>query len=78
MSRLAFARRPNEADDILVAVFLVVRVEEEDGGDNGSDIDEAGVSWLAVFDLEVLLSCFEVRGKFCRRHGVRSGLSAWL
>ena len=66
VSRLVFSRRPNEADNLLVAVFLIVRSEEEDGGDNGSDIDEVGVGWLAVFDLEVFLICFEESGKLFR------------
>ena len=41
------------------------------------DLDEVGVGWLAVFDLEFFLSCFEERGKYFRRHGVQSGLLAW-
>ena len=77
VSRLVFSRQPDKADEIVVPVFLIVRSKEEDGGDNGSDIDQAGVSWLAIFYLEVFLSCFEEYGKFCRRHGVRSDLSVW-
>ena len=77
VSRLILARRPHEVDEIVVAVFLIVRSEEEDGVDNVSDLDEVGVGWLAVFDLGDFLSCFEERGKFFRQHGVRSGLSAW-
>ena len=76
-SQLILARRPHEDDGIVIAVFLIVRSKEEDGGDNGLDLDEVGVGWLAVFDLEVLSSCLEERGKFFGRHGVRSGLSAW-
>ena len=78
VSRLILARQPHEGDKIVVAVFLIIRSKEEDGGDNGLYIDEVGVGWLAVFDLEVFSSCFEKRGKFFGRHGVRSGLSAWL
>ena len=59
------------------AVLLIARSEEEDGGDIGSDLDEVGVGWLAVFDPEVFSSCFEESGKFFRRHGVQSGLLAW-
>ena len=70
MSRFILARKPHEADAIVVAVFLIVRSKEEDGGENGSDIDEVGVGWLAVFNLEVFSSCFEERGKFFGRHGV--------
>ena len=77
VSRLILARQPHEDDEIVVAVFLIVRSEEEDVGDNGSDLDKVGVGWLAVFDLEVFSSCSKERGKFFRRHGVRSGLSTW-
>ena len=56
MSRLVFSRRPDEAREIVVPVFLIVRREEEDRGDDGSDLDQVGVSWLDVFDLEVF-SC---------------------
>ena len=59
-------RRPHEADKIVVAVFLVVRSEDEDGGDNGSDLDEVGVGWLAVFDLDVFSGCFVERGNLFR------------
>ena len=58
----------------MVSVFLIVRIKEEDGDDNGSDLDQVGVGWLAVFDLEVFLSCFKERGKFFRQHGVQNGL----
>ena len=78
VSRLLFARRPNEADKIVVSVLLIIWSKEEDGGDNGSDLDKVGVGWLAIFDLEGFLICFEEHGKLSRRHGVRSGLSAWL
>ena len=44
-SRILFARRPNESNKILVPVFLVLRSEEEDAGDNGSDLVEVGVGW---------------------------------
>ena len=70
------ARRPVEANEIAVPVFLIVRSEEENVGDDGSDIDQVGVGWLAVFDLKVFLCRFEERGKFFRRHGVGDGLSA--
>ena len=43
VSRLLFSFRPNKADEIVVPVFLIVRSEEEDGGDNGSDLDLVGV-----------------------------------
>ena len=33
VSRLVFSRRPNEANEILVPVFLILRSEEEDGGE---------------------------------------------
>ena len=46
----------------MIAVLLIVRSKEEDGGENGSDIDEVGVRWLAVFDLKLFSSCFEERG----------------
>ena len=39
----------DEADKIAVSVLLIVRSEEEDGGDDGSDLDQVGVGWLAVF-----------------------------
>ena len=76
VSRLILDRQPHEVDKIVVVVFLIIQSEEEDGGENGSDINEVGVGWLAVFDLEVLSSCFEERGKFSGRHGAQSGLSA--
>ena len=77
MSCLILACRPHKAGEIVVAVFLIERSKEEDGGDNGSDLDEVGVGWLTVFDLKVFSNCFEERGKFFRRHGVRSSLLAW-
>ena len=70
VSCLILACQPYEADDIVVAVFLIVRSAEEDGGDDGSDLDEVGVCWLAVLDQEVFLSCFEKRGNFFRQHGI--------
>ena len=48
VSRLVFARRPDEAREIVVPVFLIIRREEEDRGDDGSDLDQVGVGWLAV------------------------------
>ena len=77
VSRFVLASRPHEADEIVIAVILIIRSEEEDGGENGSDIEEVGVGLLAVFGLELLSSCFEERGEFFGRHGVRSCLSAW-
>ena len=76
MSRLVFARQTDEADEILVSVLLVLGSEEEYGGDGGSGIDQVGVGWLDVFDLEVFSRCFEERGNFFRGHGVGAGLSA--
>ena len=78
VSCLVFARRPDKAEEIVVPVFLIVRSEEEDGGDDGSDLDQVGVGWLDVFDLEVLLCCFKECGRFFRRHGVGAGPSALL
>ena len=43
MSRLVFACRPDEADKNLVSVLLIARIKEEDGCDDGSDIDQVGV-----------------------------------
>ena len=74
MSCLVFAHLPDEADKIVVSVLLIVRREEEDGGDDGSDLDQVGVGWLAVFDLKVFSCRFKNRGKFFRRHGVGAGL----
>ena len=78
VSRLVFARQPYEADEIVVSILFIVGSKEEDGGDDGSDLDQVGVGWLAVFDLKVFSCRFEERGKFFRRHGVRVGLSALL
>ena len=78
MSRLVFARQTDKADEILVSVLLIVGSEEKNGGDDGSDLDQVSVGWLAVFDLEVFLCRFEERGKFFRRHGVGARLSALL
>ena len=39
VSCLVFARRTDEADEILVSVILIVRSEEEDGYDDGSDLE---------------------------------------
>ena len=77
VSQFILARLPHKAEEIVVSVFLIVRSEEEDGGENGSVLDKVGVGWLDVFDLEVFSSCFEERGKFFGRHGVRSCLLAW-
>ena len=60
----------------MVSVLLIVGSKEENGGDDGSDLDQVGVGWLAVFYLEVFLCLFEERGKFFRRHGVGDSLSA--
>ena len=78
MIRLVFARRPDEADEIVVSVLLMVRSKEEDECDNGSDLDQVGVGWLAFFDLKVFPCRFEEGGKFFRRHGVGAGLLALL
>ena len=75
VSHLVFPHQPDKAKDIVVYVLLIVRIEEEDGGDDGSDIDQLGVGWLTVFDLKVFLCCFEERGNFFRQHGVGAGLS---
>ena len=77
VSQFILACRPHKANKIVVAVLLIVWSEEEHGGDNRLDLDEVGVGWLAVFDLEVFSRFFEERRKFFRQHGVRSGLSAW-
>ena len=61
----------------MIAVLLIVRSEEEDRGENGSDLDEVGVGWLSVFDLKLFSRCFEDRGELFGRHGVRSCLLAW-
>ena len=58
----------------MVSVILVVGIEEEDGGDDRSDLDQVGVVWLAVFDLEVFLCHPEEGGKLFRSHGVRASL----
>ena len=60
----------------MVSVLLVAGSKEEDGGDDGSDLDQLGVGWLAVFDLEFFSCRFEERGKFFRRHSVEAGLLA--
>ena len=72
--RLVFASRPDKADKIVVYVLLIVRSKEEDGGDDVFDLDQVGVGWLAVFDLEVFPCRFEEGGKFFRRRGVVAGL----
>ena len=77
VSCLILARLPHEANNIVVAVLLIVWIKDEYGGDNGSNLDKEGIGWLVIFDLKVFSSCFKKRGKFFRRHGVRSGLSAW-
>ena len=76
VSRLVFSRRPDEADEIVVSVLLIVRSKEEDGGDDGSGLDRVGVGWLAVFYFKFFSCRFEERGKFFRRHGVGAGLLA--
>ena len=77
MSRFVLACQPHDSDEIVIAVLLIVRSEEEDQDENGSDLDKVGFGWLAVFDLELFSSCFEERGEFFGRHGFRSCLSAW-
>ena len=52
VSRFLLSRRPHEADGVVIAVLLIVRSEDKDGGENGSDLEEVGVRWLVVFDLE--------------------------
>ena len=76
MSHLVFARQLDKADKIVVSVLLIVRSEEEDGGNEGSEIDQVGLGWLAVFDLKVFLCRFKERGKLFRRHVVEAGPSA--
>ena len=73
---LVFFRQPDEAHKIVVSVLLIVGSEEENEGDDGSDLYQVGVGWLAVIDLEVFLCRFEERGKFFRRHGIGAGLLA--
>ena len=75
MSLFVLARLSHEADEIVIAVLLIVRSEEEYGGEKGSDLDKVGVGWLAVFDLEIFSRCFEECGQFFRQHGVGAGLS---
>ena len=75
MSRLVFYCRPDKADEIVVSVLLIVMSKEEDEGNDGSDLDQVGVGWLAIFDLKVFSCRFEERGKFFRRQGVGAGLS---
>ena len=58
MIYLVFARQPYEADDIVVSVLLIARIKEDDGGDEGSDLDQVGAGWLAVFNLKVFLCRF--------------------
>ena len=77
VSLFILSRQPHKANEIVVDVLLIVRSKEEDGGDNGSDLDDVGVDWLTVFELKLFLSCFEERGEFFGRHGVQSCLSAW-
>ena len=70
VSLFVLARLSHEADKIVIAVLLIVRGEENDGGENGLDLDKVGVRWLDEFDLEFFSSCFEDRGEFFGRHGV--------
>ena len=74
--RFLLAHRPHKVNGIVIAALLMVQREEEDGGENGSDIFEVGVSCLAIFDLKLFLSCFEDHGELFRRHGDRSCLLA--
>ena len=66
VSHLVFAHQPDKAKKIVASVSLIVLNEEEDGDDDGYDIEQIGVGWLAVFDLKVFSCCFEERGKFFR------------
>ena len=75
MSRPVFACLPDNANKIVVPGFLIVRSKEGGGGDDGSDLDQIGISWLAVFVHKVFSCCFEERGKFFRRNSLRAGLS---
>ena len=77
MSCLVFARQPDKANEIVVSVPLIKRSKEADLGDDGFDIDQVGVGWLAVFDFEVLMCRFKELGKFLRIHGVGTGLSVF-
>ena len=58
----------------MISVLLIVRREEEDGGENSSDLDEVGVGWFAVFNLELFSSCFEERGDMEFNLACRHGL----
>ena len=78
VSRIVFDSRPNKANMIVITVLIIVHSEEEDGGDDCSDLDQLGVGWLADFDLKVFSCCFEERGKFFSRHGVGDDLPALL
>ena len=77
VSRFVPDSRPHEADEIVIAMLLIVRSEEEGVGENGSDLDKVGLGWLAVFDLGLFSSCFKDSGELFGRHGVRYCLSAW-
>ena len=59
---LVFARRPDEAHEIVVSALFVLRYDKEDGGDDCSDIDQVGVVSLAVFNPEVFACRFEEHG----------------
>ena len=48
----------------MVSLLLVIGCKEEDGVDDPSDFDQAGVDRLAVFDLKGLSCRFEYRGEF--------------
>ena len=76
MIRLVFDRLLDKANKIVVSVLLIVRSEEEDRGSDGSYLDQVGIGWLAVFDLEVFSCRLKELGKFFRRHGIRAGLLA--
>ena len=80
VSCLVFSFQPDEADKIVVPVFLIVWSEEEDGGEDGSNIDQLGVGWLAVFVL--LQRAWKIlQAKWCQIWPVRivvNGLSVFV